>query len=165
MAHEAPAGLRGEPLIVVAAPGAAPPVGGAVTAVVTAPVRRDRLYGTVARILDPARPQKSTVDTPALHRVHEPPDVKKVADFEEFISTLGYGLGGGAMPKPKHFQKLIDRIRGHAPHPCSQASLIVNDSSPGWRVSTLYLRPAAFSFFRNRVILFPIFGSLNSSVG
>jgi ribonuclease R len=51
-------------------------------------------------------------DVPALHRVHEPPDVKKVADFEEFISTLGYGLGGGATPQPKHFQKLVDRIRG-----------------------------------------------------
>jgi ribonuclease R len=49
---------------------------------------------------------------PALHRVHEAPDVKKVADFEEFISTLGYGLGGGATPAPRHFQKLIDRIRG-----------------------------------------------------
>jgi ribonuclease R len=51
-------------------------------------------------------------DTPALHRVHEPPDVKKVADFETFITTLGYGLGGGPTPQPKHFQKLIDRIRG-----------------------------------------------------
>jgi ribonuclease R len=51
-------------------------------------------------------------DVPALHRVHEPPDVKKVADFEAFITTLGYGLAGGPTPKPKHFQKLIDRIRG-----------------------------------------------------
>jgi ribonuclease R len=44
--------------------------------------------------------------------VHEPPDVKKVADFEAFITTLGYGLGGGPTPQPKHFQKLIDKIRG-----------------------------------------------------
>jgi ribonuclease R len=49
---------------------------------------------------------------PVLHRVHEAPDAKKVADFEEFITTLGYGLGGGVHPQPKHFQKLIDRIRG-----------------------------------------------------
>ena len=48
----------------------------------------------------------------SLHRVHEPPDVKKVADFEAFITTLGYGLGGGHMPQPKHFQKLIDKVRG-----------------------------------------------------
>jgi ribonuclease R len=51
-------------------------------------------------------------DVPCLHRVHEPPDVKKVADFEAFISTLGYSLGGGSTPQPKHFQKLIDRMRG-----------------------------------------------------
>jgi ribonuclease R len=49
---------------------------------------------------------------PCLHRVHEAPDVKKVADFEAFITTLGYSLGGGPTPKPKHFQKLIDRLRG-----------------------------------------------------
>ncbi len=51
-------------------------------------------------------------EVPALHRVHESPDVKKVADFEAFISTLGYSLGGGATPRPKHFQKLIDRMHG-----------------------------------------------------
>ena len=53
-----------------------------------------------------------TNDVPSLHRVHEPPDAKKVMDFEEFISTLGYGLAGGHAPQPKHFQKLIDRMRG-----------------------------------------------------
>ena len=51
-------------------------------------------------------------DVPSLHRVHEAPDVKKVIDFEEFITTLGYGLGGGQTPKPKDFQRLIDRMRG-----------------------------------------------------
>ena len=51
-------------------------------------------------------------DVPCLHRVHEAPDVKKVADFEAFITTLGYSLGGGMTPQPKHFQKLIDRMRG-----------------------------------------------------
>jgi ribonuclease R len=52
-------------------------------------------------------------DVPALHRVHEAPDVKKVGDFEAFISTLGYSLATtvGAL-KPKHFQKLIDRMKG-----------------------------------------------------
>ena len=50
---------------------------------------------------------------PALHRVHEAPDVKKVEDFEEFITTLGYSLAAqGATVRPKHFQKLIDRMRG-----------------------------------------------------
>jgi ribonuclease R len=50
---------------------------------------------------------------PSLHRVHEPPDEKKVAEFEAFIEPLGYGLGAtGRSVRPKHFQKLIDRIRG-----------------------------------------------------
>jgi ribonuclease R len=52
-------------------------------------------------------------DVPALHRVHEAPDVKKVEDFEAFITTLGYSLAAtGHAVKPKHFQKLIDRIDG-----------------------------------------------------
>jgi ribonuclease R len=50
---------------------------------------------------------------PALHRVHEAPDIKKVEDFEVFITTLGYSLAAsGGTLKPKHFQKLIDRMRG-----------------------------------------------------
>jgi ribonuclease R len=52
-------------------------------------------------------------DVPALHRVHEAPDVKKVEDFEAFITTLGYSLAAhGHALTPKHFQKLIDRMRG-----------------------------------------------------
>ena len=50
---------------------------------------------------------------PALHRVHEAPDAKKVAEFEAFIEPLGYSLGAtGRTPTPKNFQKLIDRIHG-----------------------------------------------------
>jgi ribonuclease R len=52
-------------------------------------------------------------DAPGLHRVHEAPDVKKAEDFEEFITTLGFSLGArGSALRPKHFQKLIDRIKG-----------------------------------------------------
>src|SRR5215216_3589735 len=52
-------------------------------------------------------------EVPALHRVHEAPDLKKVEDFEAFITTLGYSLAaGGHTVKPKHFQKLIDRMKG-----------------------------------------------------
>jgi ribonuclease R len=51
--------------------------------------------------------------TPALHRVHEAPDVKKVEDFEAFITTLGYSLASrGHAVTPTDFQKLIGRIRG-----------------------------------------------------
>ncbi len=50
---------------------------------------------------------------PALHRVHEAPDAKKVEAFEAFITPLGYSLAArGRALTPKHFQKLIDRMRG-----------------------------------------------------
>jgi ribonuclease R len=53
-------------------------------------------------------------NTPTLYRVHEPPDPLKVEEFNAFISTLGYSLptGPGATIKPKHFQKLVERIQG-----------------------------------------------------
>jgi ribonuclease R len=52
-------------------------------------------------------------DVPTLYRVHEPPDPLRVAEFEEFTSTLGYSLG--AAPDdiaPRHFQRLVERIHG-----------------------------------------------------
>jgi ribonuclease R len=50
---------------------------------------------------------------PTLYRIHEDPDPLKVAEFEEFVTTLGYSLG--ALPdavKPRHFQKLVEKMRG-----------------------------------------------------
>jgi len=53
------------------------------------------------------------LDVPSLHRVHEPPDAKKVMDFEAFIAPLGYGLAAsGQGLQPRHFQRLIDRMKG-----------------------------------------------------
>ena len=50
---------------------------------------------------------------PALYRVHEPPDVLKVAKFEEFTSGLGYSLGTPlSAVRPRHFQKLLERVAG-----------------------------------------------------
>ncbi|MGQ0732952.1 MAG: ribonuclease R [Acidobacteriota bacterium] len=50
---------------------------------------------------------------PALYRIHEAPDPIKVANFEGFVDSLGYGLGAPAGGiKPVHFQRLVDRIRG-----------------------------------------------------
>src|SRR5258705_13804560 len=41
---------------------------------------------------------------PSLHRVHEAPDEKKVAEFEAFIEPLGYSLGAtGRSVTPKRF--------------------------------------------------------------
>ncbi len=52
-------------------------------------------------------------DVPTLYRIHEEPDPMKVEEFEEFISTLGYGLGAPADDvRPRHFQKLVERMRG-----------------------------------------------------
>ena len=52
-------------------------------------------------------------NVPSLYRIHEDPDPLKVEEFEEFISTLGYGLGADAEHvQPKHFQKLVQRIHG-----------------------------------------------------
>jgi ribonuclease R len=50
---------------------------------------------------------------PALYRVHEAPDPLKVAEFEEFVSSLGYSLAAPADGlRPRHFQKLVQRIQG-----------------------------------------------------
>jgi ribonuclease R len=52
-------------------------------------------------------------DVPTLYRIHEEPDPLKVEEFEEFISTLGYGLGAPADNiRPRHFQRLVERMRG-----------------------------------------------------
>jgi ribonuclease R len=52
-------------------------------------------------------------EVPSVFRVHEDPDPLKVEQFEEFISTLGYGLGAPANNiRPRHFQKLVERMRG-----------------------------------------------------
>jgi ribonuclease R len=50
-------------------------------------------------------------EAPALYRIHEEPDVLKVAKFEEFISGFGYSLGAPLTAlRPRHFQKLLERI-------------------------------------------------------
>jgi ribonuclease R len=50
---------------------------------------------------------------PALYRIHEEPDILKVAKFEEFISGFGYSLAAPANAlRPRHFQKLLEKIHG-----------------------------------------------------
>ena len=52
-------------------------------------------------------------DVPTLYRIHEKPDPLKVAQFEEFVSTLGYSLAAPPNDvQPRHFQKLVERIAG-----------------------------------------------------
>ena len=61
---------------------------------------------TVARYLDGH-------GVASLYRVHEAPDILKVEQFEDFISSLGYSLAAppGTL-RPRHFQKLLERIHG-----------------------------------------------------
>ena len=51
---------------------------------------------------------------PSLYRVHEEPDSLRVDQFDEFLATLGYSLAthGARALRPRHFQRLIERIRG-----------------------------------------------------
>jgi len=61
---------------------------------------------TVARHLEES-------GVPALYRIHERPDPLKVAEFEGFVSGLGYTLmatPGGV--QPRDFQQLVERIAG-----------------------------------------------------
>jgi ribonuclease R len=49
---------------------------------------------------------------PALHRVHEPPDEKKVEEFREFVAHLGYRFSPKGKLQPKAFQRLLEQVRG-----------------------------------------------------
>ncbi len=52
-------------------------------------------------------------EAPSLFRIHEEPDLLKVAKFEEFVSTFDLSLGAPLTAlRPRHFQKLIERIAG-----------------------------------------------------
>src|SRR5262249_53621969 len=52
-------------------------------------------------------------NAPTLYRIHEEPDIMKVAKFEDFISGFGYSLAAPVNAlRPRHFQKLIERIQG-----------------------------------------------------
>ncbi len=69
----------------------------------------------------------------SVYRIHQPPDIKKVAEFEQVAATFGYSLGLGPLPigrmrvrgrvvevpqagkfrvSPRHYQKLAAAITG-----------------------------------------------------
>ena len=61
----------------------------------------------------PWRRSSKAQEAPALYRIHEEPDILKVAKFEEFISGFGYSLAAPANAlRPRHFQKLLEKIHG-----------------------------------------------------
>jgi ribonuclease R len=52
-------------------------------------------------------------EVPSLFRIHEEPDPLKVEEFEDFVTTLGYSLGGPPdAVQPRHFQKLVEKMQG-----------------------------------------------------
>ena len=48
---------------------------------------------------------------PALYRVHEGPDPDKIGDLRRTVALLGYELGGGDAPQPRHFAKLLRDVQ------------------------------------------------------
>src|SRR5262249_60504175 len=52
-------------------------------------------------------------EAPTLYRIHEEPDILKVAKFEEFISGFGYSLAAPANAlRPRRFPKLLGQLDG-----------------------------------------------------
>ncbi|MBI3207622.1 MAG: VacB/RNase II family 3'-5' exoribonuclease [Candidatus Solibacter usitatus] len=49
------------------------------------------------------------LDWPSIYRVHEKPDAKRVADFEQIAAHFGYSLGVGAIPVSRH--RIVERRR------------------------------------------------------
>ena len=50
-------------------------------------------------------------DQPVLYRVHEVPAEDRVAALRDFLAELGLQLPGGAVPRPKDYAQLLERIR------------------------------------------------------
>lgn len=46
---------------------------------------------------------------PSIYRIHEPPDAKRVAEFEQIAAHFGYSLGVGAIPARRY--PVVDRKR------------------------------------------------------
>jgi ribonuclease R len=51
-------------------------------------------------------------EQPVLYRVHEVPSEEKVAALRDFLAELGLQLPGGAVPKPRDYAQLLEKIRG-----------------------------------------------------
>ena len=51
-------------------------------------------------------------DVATLYRVHDGPDAEKVEGFREFVTGLGLHLGGGARPRSRDFQRLVEQLEG-----------------------------------------------------
>jgi ribonuclease R len=54
---------------------------------------------------------------PALFRVHDLPDEDRVAELRTQAQLMGFSLGGGEHPAPKHLAKLLREIKGEPAEP------------------------------------------------
>ena len=62
-------------------------------------------------------------EAPGLYRVHEQPDDVKVEQFEEFIEGLRLSLAAPSSAiRPRHFQKLVEQIKGSPKRSPSRSS-------------------------------------------
>ncbi len=61
---------------------------------------------------------------PALYRVHDGPEEDKLSNLREFLGGFGLNLGGGAKPKPAHYQKLLSSIQGRPELPLLQTVML-----------------------------------------
>ena len=59
--------------------------------------------GAAARLL-------SRQESPALYRVHEPPDVDRSEQLRIFLACFGIHLTFGEEPQPSDFQRAIDAV-------------------------------------------------------
>src|SRR5258706_3504157 len=50
-------------------------------------------------------------DQPVLYRVHEAPAWDRVASLRDFLAELGLQLPGGAIPRPKDYAQVLEKIR------------------------------------------------------
>jgi len=80
------------------------------------PVTRNRAHRIIEECMIAANIEAAKLvirhERPAPHRVHQQPDVMKVALLREFLAERGFVLGGGDKPRPKDYARLLERAKG-----------------------------------------------------
>ncbi len=51
-------------------------------------------------------------DTPLIYRVHDAPAPEKIAALAQFLKTLGISAPLGQRPKPMHFNRILQQVKG-----------------------------------------------------
>ncbi len=49
---------------------------------------------------------------PVMYRVHDQPTREKLASLSEFLATLGLKLARGQVMRPRHFNRILERVQG-----------------------------------------------------